>query len=224
MRASPLTIASTLALLIVSAAHDGHAQTPTPIPATCAATTAASNAYKTGLKLGERIVQTSWNRINDCDRVEYFLSIVEDNVSRLTLPPRSSNSTICRYTGTVDGVYGALDTLYGTCADQCFLDGEFAGELSGEVYCELSIALGGLAAADDFLRGPVQVCGFNFEIGCDSAFIDTTTSYTNTDGVCGPFTEGSFFTVWDQARNNQCAYQPIPEPPKPANASDDQAH
>lgn len=212
MRASQLTIVTGLALAF-AAAPDAHAQVSTPVPATCSATPQATSAYRTGLRLGERIVTTSWSRVNDCDRVEYFLSIVEDNVSRLTLPPNASNSTICRYTGTVDGVYNMLDQLYGTCADQCFLDGEFAGEISGEVYCELSIALGGLAAADDFLRGPVQVCGLNFEIGCDSAFIGTTVSYANSEGVCEPFTEGEFFDVWDQARNNQCAYEPEPELP-----------
>jgi len=211
MRTSHLAIVSTVLALMAAEAS----ASPPPIPATCNATTQGQNAYKTGLRLGERIVQTAWNRVNDCDRLEYFLMIVEDNVGRLTLPPNPSTSTVCRYTGTVDGVYNMLDSLYGTCADECFLDGEFAGGLSGEVYCELSIALGGLEEADNFLRGPVQVCGFNFEVGCDSAFIATTISYGNSDGVCEPFTLGEFFAVWDQARNNQCAYEPEPDPATP---------
>jgi hypothetical protein len=199
--------------VMAAAAGDAHAQTSTPVPTACSVSTPATNAYRTGQRLGERIVTQSWSRVNDCDRIDYFLSIVEDNVSRLTLPPGSSLSTICRYTGTVDGVYSMLDQLYGTCVDECFLDGEFAGALSGEVYCELSIALGGLDEADDFIRGPVQVCGFNFEIGCDFAFIATTVGYENVDGVCEPYTEGEFFEVWDQARNNQCMYEPPPESP-----------
>jgi hypothetical protein len=185
----------------------------TPPPPSCAVNAQAASSYRTGAKLGEKLVQQAWLRVHDCDRIDYFLQIVQDNVSRLTLPAHASTNTVCRYTGTADGVYNALDTLYGTCSDQCFLDGTFAGELSGQVYCELSIALGGLAEADDFLRGPVEVCGLNFEIGCDSQFISTTTSFATTDGVCAPYTEGTFEEVWDQARNNQCAYEPIPPPP-----------
>jgi hypothetical protein len=169
------------------------------------------SSYKTGLRLGQNIVKSAWNNVDDCDRIDYFLQVVEDSVSRLTLAVNASDSTVCRYTGTVDGVYDGLDTLYGTCSDQCFLDGQFAGQLSAEVYCELSIALGGLAEADDFMRGPVEVCGLNFEIGCDTEFIGVSVAYENDDGVCLEYTEGEYLTVWDQARNNQCAYV-IPEP------------
>jgi hypothetical protein len=199
-----------VAVLSLSAA--GLAYADTPPPPSCAVTAQTASAYRTGAKLGEKLVQQAWARVHDCDRIDQFLDIVQGNVSRLTLIPHASPATVCRYTGTADGVYNALDTLYGTCSDQCFLDGTFAGQLSGEVYCELSIALGGLAEADDFLRGPVQVCGLNFEVGCDSQFIDTTTSFVNTDGVCLQYTEGTFADVWDQARNNQCAYEPLPPP------------
>jgi hypothetical protein len=196
--------------LIAAAAGDASAQTTPQVPPACAT---AASAYRTGLTLGSRIVTSSWNRVNDCDRIDYFLQIVEDNISRLTLPPNPSTSTICRYTGTADGVYQALDGLYGACFDECFIDGEFAGQMSGEIYCELSIALDGLEEADDFIRGPVEVCGLSFETGCDVAFIDVTTSYVNPDGVCSIYTEGDYFEVWDQARNNQCMYEPPPEWP-----------
>ena len=196
--------------LVAVVATAGQAQAAPP--ANCATGLAASS-YKTGQKLGKTMVKSAWHNVDDCDRIDQFLEILEGNVSRLTLKAGASNSTVCRYTGTVDGVYEELDTLYGTCADQCFLDGEFAGQLSAEVYCELSIALGGLAEADDFLRGPVAICGLNFEIGCDSAFIGVSLEYSNPDGVCATYTEGDYETVWDQARNNQCAY--VIEEPNP---------
>jgi hypothetical protein len=212
MRAPKRHTLAIAALLTLGAAGAAQADTPIVYPPLCGTTVPIKNAYKAGLKLGEKVVQVSWNSINDCDQVEHFLDIVYEDVSRLTLPQNPSLATTCRYTGTVDGVYNKLDELYGTCADECFLDGQFAGELSGEVYCELSIALGGLAVADGFMRGPVAVCGFNFEVGCDSSFVALTTSYANTDGLCEPFTEGEFSDVWEQARVNQCAYEPIPEP------------
>lgn len=210
-----LMIMSGLALT-AAAATEARAQTLPPVPSSCTPATSAS-AYRTGLRLGERIVTQAWGRVNDCDRVDYFLSIVEDNVSRLTLPAGSTNSTVCRYTGTADGVYQQLEVVYQSCFDQCFSDGEFAGALSGEIYCELSIALDGLEEADDFIRGPVEICGLSFETGCDFAFYDTTTSYVNDEGVCLQYTEGEYFEVWDQARNNQCMYEPPdPSPVQPA--------
>jgi hypothetical protein len=196
--------------LIAAVAGEASAQTSPPPPPACAG---AASAYRTGLTLGQRIVTSSWNRVNDCDRIDYFLQVVEDNVSRLTLPDNPSTSTICRYTGTADGVYQALDNLCGACFDQCFIDGEFAGQISGEIYCELSIALDGLEEADDFIRGPVAVCGLSFETGCDAAFIGVTTSYVNDDGACVSYTEGEYERVWDQARNNQCMYEPPPPAP-----------
>jgi len=214
MKVPQLVIAISAVVLVTLAAGTAHATTP--IPASCDINAQTRGAYKQGNLLGERLVTQAWNTIhNDCDRIDYFLQVVQDNVSRLTLLPNASVNTICRYTGTADGVYNKLDALYGTCADDCFIDGTFAGQLSGEIYCELSIALGGLVEADDFLRGPVAVCGFSFEIGCDSQFISTTTEFVTpapSPQACEQYTEGEFAEVWDQARNNQCAYEPIPPP------------
>jgi hypothetical protein len=201
------------ALLMAAVTGTAQAQTSAPVPPACAATTSASSAYRTGLRLGERTVNSAWDNVRrDCGRVDQFMDIIDSSLTRLTLPAGASLATVCRYAGNIDGAYGALDLLYGTCADQCFLDGEMIGALTGEIYCELSIALGGLVAADEFIRGEVQVCGLNFEIGCDSAFIGTTLEYENTDGVCLPFTEDGFEPVWDQVRNNSCAYEPEPDP------------
>ena len=207
-------VAAILLLIGLGAARGGAypASQALAIPASCDTTTPARNAYRTGVTAGKTLVNQAWARVNDCDRIDYFLGVLEDDISRLTLPQNASASTVCRYTGTVDGVYEMLDTLYGTCSDLCFLDGSFAGEMSATVYCELSIALGGLSEADAFLRGPVQVCGLNFEFGCDSQFISITTTYENLMGVCYPYTEGEYADVWDEARNNQCAYVPLPPP------------
>jgi hypothetical protein len=171
----------------------------------------AERSYEMGLRLGGMLVSSAWARVSDCDQLEYFLDIVADNVGRLTLQPGASAAMACRYAGTVDGVYDALDDLYGTCSDQCFLEGSFAGEISAQVYCELSIALGGLGLADDFMRGPVQTCGLNFEVGCDATFIGVSLSYVNALGSCAPYTQGEYFPVWDQARHNQCIYEPEPD-------------
>jgi len=216
-----MTVATVV--LMISAAGQAYANDPFPnIPDSCQGTLSLRNSYGTGVKLGEKLVQAAWAKINDCDQIEQFLTIVEDNVGRLTLPPNASAGVACRYAGTTDGVFNILDALYGTCSDQCFLDGEFAGKLAAEVYCELSIALGGLGPDDEFLRGPVQVCGLNFEIACDTTFISESMSYAQPGPpgqpplMCEPYTQGEYSPIWDLARNNQCAYSPEPAPVNPS--------
>ena len=225
MKTRQLCIAMTAILFGVLAAGEAKAAPPTvEVPDACKVTPQAKSSYTAGFAQGEKITQMAWNNVKDCDKIDYFLGVLYDNVSRFApqfpdLPTDPAQAEIekkkrvpllCRYAGTTDGVYAKLDALYGTCSDECFADGEFIGTMAGQVYCELSIALGGLVEADSFIRGQVAVCGLNFEFGCDSAFISTTVSYEVDQ--CVEYTEGQYFNVWDQARNNQCAYEPEPEP------------
>lgn len=199
--------ATTILALVVTLGAATVAQAQSDIPEGCTGRNARS--YTRGLQQGANTVRMAWNAVRrDCDRIEYFQDIVSDNVSRLSLPRRARDYVICRYTGTVDGVYDELDALWGQCDDQCFAEGGIVGEMAGQVYCQLSLALGGLVTADRFIRGPVQVCGFNFEMGCDSAFIDTTYNFSNGLGECAEYTDGDFWDVWDETRNNQCMYTP----------------
>ena len=100
-----------------------------------------------------------------------------------------------------------IDGIYRDCAVLCYNEGVIIGELAAIVYCEISLQLGGLATADQFIRMPVQMCGFNFEFGCDINFMSLSFEYTNDLGSCEQYTWcGDYFDVWDQVRNNQCAY------------------
>lgn len=180
--------------------------------------------YNSGTASGLRITEQAWDAVDDCTEIDRFVTIVSQTVDQLA-PTNPSPFTICRYTGMADGIFEGLDALYGACGDTCFLDGLVAGEFAGQVYCELSIMLGGLSVADDFIRGPVQLCGASFQIGCDSAFIGTTLTYANDFGACAPFTldtppDGLFFDVWDQTRNNQCIFE-VPED-EPLSSADDE--
>jgi hypothetical protein len=164
------------------------------------------SGYVAGLAQGRALVRQSFALINDCDEIERFSDMVIANVSRLTLPKRASAYLACRYGGTVDGVYEAIDEIFASCGDTCFAEGVAFGEIAGNAYCTLSIALGGLSTADAFTRGPVLLCGAQFETGCDSSFMGTTFDFGR--GACLPFTVAPFDDVWDQFRNNQCIYEP----------------
>jgi hypothetical protein len=195
-------------LVVVCSFAAAYGSAAAQVPPECTSTTNA-RAYRTGRLAGANIAQQSWASLNDCDRVEQYEDVVISALERYSPGGAPTLYTRCRFRGVVEGVLDALDVVFASCVDACFLEGQFAGEISAFAYCELSIALNGLETADDFLRGPVQVCGLSFEIGCDTQFIDTSSAYDNELGSCEPFTAGEFQTVFDQARENQCAYNPI---------------
>jgi hypothetical protein len=120
------------------------------------------------------------------------------------------------YSGWVAAMQEELDTILATCADSCFQEGTFMGELAAIAYCELAIALDGLGLDDLFIRGPVDVCGLTFEVGCDERFQSTGLSYfSQVQGVaCGQYTRGPHLTVFRRTQHNQCAYNPL-EPEEP---------
>ncbi len=205
---------STIAVVCVFAVCGSVVNAYAEIPPKCD-TRYTSTSYNRGITSGEILAQQAWSTVNDvpgggCDELEYFTDLVVDNVTRLTLRPGASDYVICRYTGTVDGIYNELDEIWSYCETSCMEEGAQVGEFSAKIYCDLSIALDGLAEADQYIRGPVHICGLEFETACDSNYIATSFNYLA--GQCVPYTEGEYFGVWDQTRNNQCMYEEEEEP------------
>jgi hypothetical protein len=199
----------TIAIVCVFAVCGAAATAYAEIPTTCASPY-NSRGYVKGIASGESLAEQAWSTVNDvpgggCDQLEYFIDIIVDDITRLTLRPTSSDYVICRYTGMVDGVYNKLDEIWSYCEINCADEGVQVGEFAAEIYCDLSIALGGLDEADQYIRGPVQICGLEFETACDFQYIETSGEYL--DGQCVPYTEGDYFEVWDQTRINQCRYE-----------------
>lgn len=182
------------------------------IPPACRTSSFVTRAYQAGVVQGKSLVQRAWLSVNDCDQLELFSDIVVNNVANFQITSTSAY-TICRHSGMLDGVFQELDAVWMTCDGQCCEEGEIIGELSAELYCQLSILLQGLAEPDDFVRRPVYMCGFMFETCCDAKFVGTSLAYSGADmfGVvkeCGVYTEGTFFDVWDGTREIQCTYVP----------------
>lgn len=187
-----------------------------PIPPACQATTSTKTAYKSGISQGKALVDRAWLSVANCDRLETFTDIVIKNVENYALPTVSSAYNICRYTGVYDGVYQELDVTWNTCNGECCEEGSVIGDLSAKLYCKLSILLGGMVEPDEFVRRPVFLCGFAFEMCCDADFFGTSINYSGKDSTgelqaCQPYTDGEYFTVWDETRVLQCAYTP-PDP------------
>lgn len=175
------------------------------IPNSCTGTYEAQ-AYNSGLMSGTNIVQMAWARLDNCDLIERFETIVVNILENMQLPPQASSVVACRYAGFANGIIQEVDNIYDYCQGLCYYEGEIIGQLVATAYCELSISLGGLMTADEFIRSPVRICGFHFEFACDVTFLFDTMTYANAFGTCEEYTYGDYYDVWDQVRNNQCAY------------------
>jgi len=192
------------------------------VPPICDESDWNRSGYIAGVVTGQNLLTSAWLKIKTCDLIERFESIVMPLVFRLEPLNDASLYTACRYSGYRNGIMSAMDSLYRCCEETCYRDGEIIGEIVATMYCELSLMLNGLATAEEFVRAPVQLCGFNFEFACDITFLYETMSYVNDIGACFPYTIEPHYEVWDQVRNNSCAYkieEIIPPPDGPPDAS-----
>jgi hypothetical protein len=181
------------------------------VPASCQVDARSQQQYLSGVSFGQLVVDQAWNTINqDCGQLESFSSILENSFNALTLPPDASRAVQCRHAGMINGGIDALDNLWPVCTNLCTTDGLDIGKLIGKLYCDLSIALGGLEPADDFIRGPVMWCQFLGQTFCDVSYMSFTPTYESPVGACRPYTVEPHYETWDQFRNNGCAENPIP--------------
>lgn len=196
--------AASVALVVAGLGLAGNALAAIP-PATCD-TPRERRAFDAGVRSGTSLVQQAWNAVNDCDSTEQFATVVMNNLDNLQIPAESSEYVVCRVAGVVQGAEEEVDRVWDRCDWECRKEGELMARIGGKFYCDLSIRLGGLALASNIIRLPVQTCGANFQIACDSEFM----GYTQRNPLCLPYTQGGFTPVWNQSRNNQCAYNPAP--------------
>src|SRR5690349_8945278 len=92
MKTRQLCIAMTAILFGVLAAQTAEAAPtpyppPTEIPSSCS--TVGKSQYTTGFIKGQMITQMAWNNVKNCDKIDYFLTVLYDNVSRFKpqIPP-----------------------------------------------------------------------------------------------------------------------------------------
>jgi hypothetical protein len=177
---------------------------------TCDSAPSTREAYRDGWQAGHRRVHRAWRKSDSCDALEAFLDRVSLRLEELMAdsdPDAPPTDRRCRVSGKFDGSLAALDEIQLTCDDRCVMRGAVVGKAASAAYCELAIGAAGALHVDEWLRGPINLCGLSHETTCDAVFIDETSTYENAAGTCAPYTRAPFFDVWDRSRERSCDYR-----------------
>jgi hypothetical protein len=176
------------------------------------ATPELESAYQKGWTDGFAAVTEIWDRDDDCDASEEIIADITRQIEEAQQKPGGDTGEArrCRKAGVLDGGYAAIDSIQVFCDEVCFADGELVGAVAAAAYCEMAIDADCGKDAGEWMRGPVNLCGLNYEIGCDGAFIGTSIDYVNEKGACEPYTLGEHEQAWDRTRNVACDYQNRP--------------
>jgi hypothetical protein len=183
------------------------------VPALCN-TTREVRQFLLGVRKGRSLAQQAIAAVEatsgeddicqDLEAVADLQDLIQGIVDALDVPDAPSEAAQCHLQGQVAGLVAEVIDLQDTCVDVCIADGEFIGAISAFLYCELSVALGGLELAELFERLATTLCGEQFEDACDATFFSTAA----TTASCVPFTIAPFDDVFEQTQNNQCASNP----------------
>jgi hypothetical protein len=196
------------------------------VPSACSAKPARAQKYQAGLTKGtqkadELFASAEIGKSPQKMQKKIFrvLDRLHDQV-RDAWHAESSDGRRCRVQGVIDGFLSRIVALIG----QCILDGAQWGQFTAQMYCTLSLELGGLGDGGVFVRGPVGICGDLFQTTCDGVY-----SYVATEGKtklpstvsrfcsernisvspyagCYPYTTGNYASIFANSRAIDCAY------------------
>jgi hypothetical protein len=172
------------------------------IPESCSEPKKA-RLYNVGYSNGEKFTSKSWEKIDNCDNIEHFETLLIDKIKHFDIVEDEKNNA-CLFNGYVNAVLSEVNNIYDRCGTLCYNKGEIMGELAATAYCKMSLS--GLHSVDAFVREPVRFCGFSYELACDVTFLYSTFIYSSDIGDCEYYTYGEYSEIWDQVRNIHCAY------------------
>lgn len=167
--------------------------------------------YNNGIERGVDLANNVWERFGrNCDREEEFLNRIMERLENIRLRREGRMEerpgARCNFAGLMEGVQQRLDNIQINCGRRCFKNGKFIGRMAAKTYCDLVLEAQGDINPEEWMRGPINACGLNFQISCDSIFIGKTREYQNDLGACRPFTEGSFNEKWNRSRSKSCDF------------------
>lgn len=195
------------------------------LPSECSITRDA-NAWKAGKTAGESRINSVWKSTavgQDLDKLGDLLPNILDSVQQyLTALTGTNQPTLnikCRAQGYTEGFLFGLNKLF----KQCVLDGADWGQFASDVYCRLSVELGGLGSDGFFVRAPAGLCANRFEFTCEEVYRHVGTegahvihevvqSYLDQDNFvvepypgCGIYTDNEWLESFETSVHNDCS-------------------
>jgi hypothetical protein len=165
-----------------------------------------NRGFLAGKLVGKSIVQQAWNASSqNPDDFDTFATVVRNTVHTAihNLATDASDYVQCRAKGMAQAVCDQLGVIQDGIGDACLLDGQDWGDLSAELYCSLSEAFGGLDVTGLLPHVTVHnVCGQNFEEGCQDEFASAANTTT-----CHQFIVAPFVAVFQESQTNMCIYE-----------------
>jgi hypothetical protein len=199
---------------------------PPSVPSLCSSKPQRAQKYQQGLTKGiqkadELFASSEIGKNPDKlqKKINRVLERLRENV-REAWRSEAKDNRRCRVQGVADGFLTRIVELLG----QCILDGAQWGKFTAELYCALSLELGGLGEGGVFVRAPAGLCGSLFQTTCDGVYSyvasegktqlpATVSKFCSDRGIsvspyagCFPYTTGNFAEIFSSSRNADCAY------------------
>lgn len=198
-------------------------------------------AYQAGVYTGSALVDQIWTStaVHEDPDLWYILKQQVDTtipgiIAGLPGWPDDYDTYVqCRAQGLLEGTTCNMDKI--NPGNGCALDGIDWGLISSQIYCDLSVALGGLGAIVPwFLQTPHGLCGDTFESWCGDVFRYVATNAADPlqdpehltppgivapwppepDPLCAPYTQDPFDDIFGDSVTVDCEYElPPPTPP-----------
>lgn len=165
-----------------------------------------ARSLASGEIIGATIVDQAWASVGqNPDEIDTFrrsLKRIVRGVVRSTVRGGASSFVKCRAQGLVNGVKRRLQELQDEVRNLCIVDGEFWGELSAELYCELASAFDGLEFLDlTFPELQEATCGQAFEESCQETFAVTAEYF------CHAYTVHQYVAGYTENQRLACTYE-----------------
>jgi hypothetical protein len=182
---------------------------PETIPTQCDTNSKLRSKYIKGFNKGIALANHLWKKADGCEEFELFETELYENLNKIEITKMDDechHTKQCRFAGMVDGIFNVLAEIENECFEICTSSGVLAGTLVAQTFCELMILNEGDITINDWVRGPIGICGLNFESMCDVTYLVEAQFYENENGVCYDYTIGDYESVFAAYGNEKCAF------------------